>query len=396
VLSRRTTISCRCFARIALLLGPLLLPICGAATPSSAQDLPDTPQWSVPSAHPPAGAPIVAGDVVVVPLRTTPPDPGISAHSLRDGAVRWSVTLAAEKPLAADGDRVFVAAGEAIHALSATDGSVAWRTVVGRPITAAPLAHAGWVIVAAAGDLIAIRAADGVLLWRKPLGAIEFRPALDGDLLVVSLFEGRLVALNLTDGSGRWTANLRSPPGEPYAIGGRVYVGTRDKTFYAIRAESGRIVDHMPIGAPLLGRVAVDDQRVYMAGLDNMLRVVRRSTGARLWQTSLPYRPSSGPVLIGNTVVVPGNLETPLPAFAVDTGSPAGTLGFDGALVARPVFTTLPDRRFAAIGITGGLDNKWMVSLRTPALVRPIQAQPLTVLPGEAVPIPPPPRAPQP
>ena len=331
---------------------------------------------------------------MVVPLRTAPPDPGISAHSLRDGAVRWSVGLAAEKPLAADGDRAFVVAGEAIHALSAADGTVAWRTVVGRPITAAPLAHGGWVIVAAAGDLIAIRAADGTLLWRKPLGPIEFRPALDGDLLVVSLVDGRLVALNLTDGSERWTTNLRSSPGEPYAIGGRVYVATRDKIFYAVMAESGRIVDHPAIGAPLRGRVAVDDQRLYMAGLDNMLRVVRRSTGVRLWQKSLPYRPTAGPVLIGKTVVVPGNVETPLPAFAVDTGSAAGTLVFDGSLVALPVFTTLPDKRLAAIGITGGLDNKWTVSLRTPSLVRPIQAQPLTVLPGEAVPIPPPPRAP--
>ncbi len=346
-------------------------------------------QWAVPSAAPPAGAPIVVGDVVVVPLRTVPPAPRvITAHGLRDGAVRWSVTLAIEKPLATDGERVYVAEGETIHALSAADGTEAWRTVAGRPITAAPLAHAGWVIVAAAGDLVAIRAADGAVLWRKPLGPIEFRPALDGDLLVVSLVEGRLVALNLRDGSERWNLNLHASPGEPFAIGGQVYVGTQDKTFYSIVARSGRIEDHMPIGAPLRGRVAVDDQRVYMAGLDNMLRVVRRSGGALIWQQSLRYRPASGPVLIGTTVVVPGYVETPLPAFAVDSGAAAGTLGFDGSLVAQPVFTTLPNQRLAVIGITGGLDNKYVVSLRTPSLVRRIEAQPLTALPGEVVQIP--------
>ena len=57
---------------------------------------------------------------------------------LRDGAVRWSVKLAAEKPLAADAERVYVAAGEAIHAL---DGGRRLRSrgasVGGRPITAA-------------------------------------------------------------------------------------------------------------------------------------------------------------------------------------------------------------------------------------------------------------------
>jgi outer membrane protein assembly factor BamB len=393
VLARRTTISCRCFARIALVLGLSLLIAGGRPSPVQGQALPDTVQWSVPSAAPPSGAPIVAGDVVVVPLRAVEPRPAaLTAHSLRDGAVRWSVTLTAEKPLAADGDRVYVAAGDAIHALSAADGTVAWRAVAGRPITAPPLAHAGWLIVAAAGDLIAIRAADGVVLWRKPLGPIEFRPALDGDLLVASLIDGRLVALNLKDGSERWTTHLRASPGEPFAIGGRVYVGTQDKIFYSIIAASGRIEDHPRIGGPLRGRVAVDDQRVYMAGLDNMLRVVRRNGGAQLWQKSLVYRPVAGPVLIGNSVIVPGYVETPLPAFAVDTGAAAGTLQFDGSLIALPVFTTLPDQQLAAIGITGDLGNKWIISLRTPSLVPRFETQPLTALPGEAVPIPQPPR----
>ena len=324
---------------------------------------------------------------MVVPLRTGV----ITAHRLSDGAVRWTVPLTAVKPLAADEQRVYVADGEMLHALSATDGTVAWRVVTGRPMTAAPLAHAGWVLLAAAGDLIAIRADDGEVLWRKTLGPIEFQPALDGDLLVVSMVDGRLIALNLEDGSERWTRDLHSSPGEPFAIGDRVYVGTQDKTFYVLYASSGRIQDHMRIGNQLRGRVVVDDERVYMTGLDNMLRVLRRRGGARLWQKSLAYRPAAGPVLLGEAVVVPGYVETPLPAFAVNTGAQAGALGFDGPLVALPVFATLPDGRLAAIGITGGLENRWTISLRTPSPVPPITMKPLTVLPGEALPLPQPP-----
>ena len=403
MLSWRTTISCRCFARIALIVGlaclavfplPRLARAQGLAPPPSQsappfqsdQGLPDTVQWSVTSVAPPAGAPVVAGSSIAIPLATGV----VTAHSIADGAVRWSVDLAAEKPLAADDERVYVAAGEVIHAHSAADGRVVWRAVAGRPITAPPLAHAGWVIVAAAGDLIAIRASDGSVVWRKPFGPIEFRPAIDGDLLVVSLVEGRLVALNLKDGAILWDRNLHSSPGEPYAIGGRVYVGTQDKTFYALAAASGRIEDHMAIGAPLRGRVAVDDLHVYMAGLDNMLRAVKRRGGARNWQKGLAYRPAAGPVLIGRTVVVPGYVEAPLPAFAADSGAPAGAIGFDRALIALPVFATLPDGGLSAIGITGGLDNKWIVSLRTPSLVRAITALPLSALPGEAVTLPPP------
>jgi outer membrane protein assembly factor BamB len=421
--SRRTTISCRCFARIALRVGLILGPALVSAAPRTGQllssrptwlswlppsggsarpaasfrlkaeatqsttappVLPHTVLWTVPSAAPPAGAPIVAGASLIVPLRTGV----ITAHSLADGAVRWTVPLTAAKPLAADEQRVYVADGEMLHALSAADGKVAWRVVAGRPMTAPPLAHAGWVLVAAAGDLIAIRADDGVVLWRKTLGPIEFQPALDGDLLVVSMVDGRLIALNLKDGSERWTMDLHSSPSEPFAIGERVYVGTQDRTFYVLYASSGRIEDHRPIGAQLRGRVAVDDDRVYLTGLDNMLRVVRRRGGARIWQKSLIYRPAAGPVLFGDTVVVPGYVETPLPVFAVDTGTQAGALGFDAPLVALPVFTTLPDGRLGIVGITGGLENKWTISLRTPSLVRPIALQPLTVLPGEALPLP--------
>jgi outer membrane protein assembly factor BamB len=350
--------------------------------------LPDTVLWAVPSAAPPSGAPIVSGTSLIVPLRTG----AITAHGLTDGAVRWTVPLTAAKPLAADEQRVYVADGEMLHALSATDGKVAWRVVAGRPMTAPPLAHAGWVILAAAGDLIAVRADDGEVLWRKTLGPIEFPPALDGDVLVVSMVDGHLIALNLTDGSERWTTNLHSSPGEPFAIGDRVYVGTQDKTFYALYASSGRIEDHVRIGNQLRGRVAVDDERVYLTGLDNMLRVVRRRGGARLWQKSLGYRPAAGPVLIGGTVVVPGYVETPLPAFAVETGARAGALGFEGSLVALPVFTTLPDGRLAGIGITGGLESKWTISLRAPSPVPAIAMKPLTELPGEALPLPQPPR----
>jgi outer membrane protein assembly factor BamB len=306
--------------------------------------------------------------------------------------VLWSSTLTAEQSLAADADRVYVAAGEAIHALTAGAGDVSWRVPTGGAVTAAPLAQAGWVIAAAGGDLIAIRAADGVVIWRKHVGPIEFRPSLDGELLVVSLVEGQVLALDLRDGSTRWTTELHASPGEPLAIGGRVYVGTKSKWFYALLASSGRIEDQRPLGSEVRGRVAVDDQHVYVTALDNMVRAFKRRGGSVRWQKGLPYRPASGPVLVGNTVVVPGYVETPLPSFDAATGADGGTMKFDGALVALPVFTTLPDRRLAVVGVTGGLDNKWTVSLRTPSLVRAIAAQPLTALPGEAVPIPPLPR----
>jgi outer membrane protein assembly factor BamB len=328
----------------------------------------------------------MAGSSVVVPLSTGV----LVAHAERDGAQLWSTELRAEQSLAADSERVYVAAGEAIHAFAAGTGRVAWRVPVGARPTAPPLAHAGWVLAAAGGELIAIRAADGTVMWRKKVGPVEFRPSVDGDLLVVSIVDGQIAALDVRDGSPRWTRRLGASPTEPLAAGDRVYVGTKDRYFYALRSSSGGIVDHMRIAAEVLGRITVTDEHVYFAALDNTINALRRRDGSIRWHKGVLYRPGAGPVVLGDVVVVPGYVESPLPAFSAATGAAAGTVPFGGLLVALPLFTKLPDGRDAAIGVIGGLENKWMVTLQTPSIVPPIPVQPLTVLPGVAVTILPP------
>jgi len=322
-----------------------------------------------------------------VPLSTG----AIAAHRISDGALQWSKELRAEQSLAADGERVYIASGEAIHALTAATGAPAWRGGLGGKPTAPPLAHGGWVIAAAAGELVAMRATDGMVMWRTPVGPVEFRPSLDGELLVVSVADGRMVALDVRDGSSRWTTDVRASPGEPFAIGGRVYVGTKDRYLYALLSSSGRIEDHRKVAAQLLGRVAVNDRHVFFTALDNTVRALLRRGGAEVWHHGVPYRPGAGPVLVGDVVIVPGYIDSPLAAFSVTDGAAAGNVPFGGLLRALPVFTTLPDGRNVAIAVTGGLENKWMVSLQAPSLVAPVVVLPLTALPGVAVPIPPPP-----
>ena len=159
-------------------------------------------------------------------------------------------------------------------------------------------------------------------------------------------------------------ARLGATPSEPLAIGGRVYVGTKDPLLLPLHSSSGRIEDHRRVAAELLGRVAVTDQHVYFATLDNTVNAVLRRDGALRWHQGVLYRPGAGPVVLGDFVIVPGYVEAPLPAFSATTGAAAGAVSFGGLLVALPLFATLPDGRDAAIGIIGGLENKWMVTLR--------------------------------
>ena len=328
----------------------------------------------------------MAGTSVVVPLSTG----FVAAHELENGALLWSTAIRAEQSLAADDERVYVASGEAIHAVNAFNGRVTWHVPLGATPTAPALARGGWVVAAAGGDVIAIRASDGTVMWRKPVGPIEFRPSLDGDLLVVSIVDGRVAALDIQDGSMRWTTRLGASPSEPFVIGGLVYVGSKDRYFYSLRSSSGRIEDHRRVAAELLGRVAVTDRYVYFTALDNTVNAVRRRGGALDWHQGVLYRPGAGPVVLGDVVVVPGYVESPLPAFSIANGAAAGAVSFGGLLVALPLFTKLPDGRDAAVGITGGLENKWMVTLQAPSVVPPLPVKPLSVLPGVAVTILPP------
>lgn len=337
----------------------------------------------MPLADAASDIPVVSGPALIVPLRNGQ----LSAHRASDGSPLWTLELPAERPLAADDQGVYVASGEAIHALHPETGAVLWRVAVGGPVTAAPLARGGWLIAASGGEVIALRAADGQVVWRTRVGAVALRPALDGDLLITPVVDGRVVALNLENGSVRWEVDLAAEPTEPYVIGGRVYVGTVAKTFVTLHASSGYRESRRAVGAVVRGPAVADERHIYFAAMDNLLWATDRADGAIEWRKPLPYRPTAGPILFGSLVIVPGE-STQLPAFNSRTGAAAGRLGFPARLTTLPVVWTAPGGILHVTAVTGGLDNKWMLTLMGPLIVPAAPVQPLTVLPGEVVPPP--------
>jgi hypothetical protein len=129
---------------------------------------------------------------------------------------------------------------------------------------------------------------------------------------------------------------------------------------------------------------------VYFAAMDNVVYALDRGDGATEWKKGLSYRPATGPVVVGKFVLVPSYVDTPLPVFDARTGAAAGKMTFGGLLVALPLFAEVPSGTPVAIAITGGLENKWLISMLEPSLIPKITVAPLTELPGEAVALPPP------
>ena len=145
----------------------ILLALAQVVVPSSiaVQMLPSAVRWSVPISASPVAPPVIDKDQVFVVLQSG----AVEAHRVADGTTAWKIELRSDFPVAVDGDRVYVAAGEAIHALKAADGTEQWLVPSGN-VTAPILAHAGWVIAATEKSLTAYRAADGSKVWSREVG----------------------------------------------------------------------------------------------------------------------------------------------------------------------------------------------------------------------------------
>ncbi len=311
------------------------------------------------------------------------PPGAVASFGLDDGAELWRVDLQPDHPFAVYDGKLFVAAGEAFHALDARTGQVAWRQPTGT-LTAPPLVHGGWVIVASGNEVVASRAADGAVVWRRPHGAPRHAPTIEGDQLFLPLADARVLAVTLTTGEVQWERKLGDQPSEIAALGDRIYVGSADKYFYCLDAEDGDREWRHRIGAVVIGRPAIDARRVYVATTDNLLRAFDRVDGALKWQAPLPFRPYSGPVLLGTVVLAPGYVAE-LQTLDAATGKPGAGLAL-GAPLAGPLAVQASDRGPLAAAITGGVAGDWRLSIWEPATSIP--TAPLTVLPGTPVPLP--------
>lgn len=332
----------------------------------------------------PAVPPVVAGEVVVVAMKSGQ----VLARGTEDGREAWTRELTAVAPLAADEGVLLVPVEGAVHALALESGETRW-TVETAGLTAPPLAGGGWVILAAGERLTALSAADGDEVWSVQLALVEHRPAFHGGLLLVPLADGRLVGMDLESGAVRWDRRVGANPTEPFPYGDRVYLGVDGVLFTCLRTENGSVDWTTTIGANLRGTAAADPERIYTVSMDNLLRAYSRSTGSRVWQQDLRYRPLGGPILLGPAIAVTGRSRT-LRLFT-RTGGAAATLALPAPAVMAPgvVRAAAAADGFAGAAlalVTGDPGGPRLLSLTGPPLPALPALTPLSALPGETLP----------
>jgi hypothetical protein len=112
--------------------------------------------------------------------------------------------------------------------------------------------------------------------------------------------------------------------------------------------------------------MAVDDDRVYVAALNNVVRALDRQNGNQRWHLGLAQRPSFGVFVSGHVVFVPAAASQVQMVY--DHGGKSGTLDLPGEVTAArpPAFVGTPDGANVYV-VTGGLTNEWHLTKFAPA-----------------------------
>ena len=239
------------------------------------------------------------------------------------------------RPAAGEG-LVFIAEPEALAALREADGSEAWRLPLTEPPRGAArlgqrLADRGDRLGDAPGAQGGRRPADLAVVTSVRL--LSAPPALAADRVYAPAKDGRIVALRIDTGEPLWERRIGGAPSEMLALDDRLYVGSDDNFFYCLTARTGQIDWRWRTGGDVVGTAVVDERRVYFVSFDNILRALDRRSGAQRWKRPLPFRPLTGPLMAGATVIASG-VAPPLRAYLTKDGAPGGEVAIEGEIAA--------------------------------------------------------------
>lgn len=293
--------------------------------------------WTETLAHPLSAPPVFEQAFAYVPLA----DAHLVALDLRSGRTAWRVAADVRSPSITGAGRLFFVENTAIIALRALDGSAAWRLNLETPLTPHLAWESGRLIASTTtGAIVALRDLDGHPLWRRDIGApLHAPPLLTAGRLYAPASDGRVVALRADTGAVLWERRLGGALNEMLALNDRLYGGSMDNFFYCLDAREGNVVWRWRTGGDVVGLPVADKGRVYFVSLDNSLRAVDRRSGNQQWRRALPLRPTRGPVLMLDAIVVSGSAPA-MHAYAVKDGQPVGVIATAGAVLSKPYVLT--------------------------------------------------------
>ena len=287
--------------------------------------------WLLDLKQPASRLPAIDDDRIFIPLV----DGTLLALNLDTGAQVWSRHRPVHGDLIVDNGILIATYEQLLIAFDAPSGRLLWTHRLDQRRITTPTISNGWLVVTLRDTtLVAFRATDGQELWRQQLGlTATANPSISGGRLYIPLegdSGGAVRALDLSTGNYVWEQTLTGIPGPILALDA-IFVGATDNFFYRLRLDDGRVDWYVRTGGDIYGLPAIDEERVYVTSLDNIVRALDRENGAQRWRMPLQGRPESGPIRVENSLVLSG-LAPNIQMFHTETGRPMGRLTADNEL----------------------------------------------------------------
>ncbi len=236
---------------------------------------------------------------------------GMSAHAPDDGRALWQHPAKASGAPVALGRIVVCVVDGSLLALDQATGHEAWRVPLdaAEPLSSLGLAATDALVHVVRGPEIHAWRADGTAAWHRTLPSPLVTPIVSGGkVLMAGLEQPAILAMDPATGATRWTARLDEAPTALAVAEDRLFVPTAGGEFYAYRVTPAglkKVWRYRDRAIPAVGPPATSGRRVFYALLDNTLQAFGRDNGARVWTAPLGSRALTGPVVLGDEVVVP-------------------------------------------------------------------------------------------
>jgi outer membrane protein assembly factor BamB len=310
------------------------------AQPGPAPAGPVTEVWRVRLDAAPAGAPVVAGDLLAV-IDSSSQLVGLDPAT---GARRWAAPIVPDlvtlTPVI-DHGMVYAPEGPILHAVDGASGSELWQfytSMIFGPIIDDGVLISNLYEGVAAVD---VRAGQPIDLWRlepdydalqQGAGYPLTIAVADDQVYLVAPIQpsidfaiGRVQAFDETNGQERWRRDDLKAFTAPAASGGLVIVGTSSNTLVALAAGTGETLWTGDLGVRPASSAAIGPNRVIVGAEDGSVVAFDRD-GAEMWRFAADSTIVAPPAIAGDTLVVASRDGV---VYALDTASGAERWRFE-------------------------------------------------------------------
>ncbi|MSP12651.1 MAG: zinc-ribbon domain-containing protein [Chloroflexi bacterium] len=204
---------------------------------------------------------------------------------------------------------LYVVAGENLWAFDHDGGKPVWMLGFSS-LLSGPMAWEGLVLMGTrSGTLFALDGRERHEVYRYRTGGwVEAAPLLapNGRVAYLVATDGSVHAIVPQDGRRLWFRQLQGRlVRPPLATQNHLFIGGDTGALYALRASDGQVLwsNTTPSRQVLCGPGAFDGTYIYVASGQTVM-ALQPGDGRLIWQTQLPGRVSTGPLVVDSQVIV--------------------------------------------------------------------------------------------